>query len=80
MTIASAKLTRNHQITIPSEIRRRLKLEAGDVVQLSVEEGRVVLRATHGGWTRSTRGLGADLWRAEGGGDAVIQEERESWE
>jgi hypothetical protein len=29
--------------------------------------------------TESTRGLGADLWRGEGGG-AVIDVERESWE
>lgn len=80
MTVASAKLTRKHQITIPAEIRRRLDLAAGDVVYLTVEEGRVVLHAARGGWTESTRGLGADLWRAEGGGTAAIERERSSWE
>lgn len=79
MTISSAKLTRKHQITLPSEIRRRLDLRAGDVVYLSIEEGRVVLHAARGGWTESTRGLGADLWRSEGGAEGAIERERDSW-
>jgi AbrB family looped-hinge helix DNA binding protein len=80
MVVASAKLTSKHQITIPSEIRRWLHLEAGDVVYLTIEDGRIVLRAARGGWTESTRGLGADLWRTAGGGATVIEDERESWE
>lgn len=80
MTVASTKLTSKYQITIPAEIRRRLHLEAGDVVYLTVEESRVVLRAAQGGWTESTRGLGAEVWRAEGGAEAAIERERSSWE
>lgn len=79
MTVASTKLTSKYQITIPAEIRRRLHLEAGDVVYLTVEEGRVVLRAARGGWTESTRGLGAEVWRAEGGAEEAIERERRSW-
>ncbi|HSL81702.1 MAG TPA: AbrB/MazE/SpoVT family DNA-binding domain-containing protein [Thermoanaerobaculia bacterium] len=79
MTVASAKLTSKYQITIPAEIRRRLGLAAGDVVYLTLEEGRVVLRSARGGWTESTRGLGAEVWRAEGGGEAAIERERSSW-
>jgi AbrB family looped-hinge helix DNA binding protein len=70
VTVSSAKLTSKYQITIPAEIRRRLHLEAGDVVYLTEENGRVELQAARGGWTRSTRGLGAEVWRAEGGGEA----------
>jgi len=79
MTVSSAKLTRKHQITIPAEIRRRLDLKAGDVVYLTLEDGRAILRAARGGWTESTRGLGADVWRAEGGAEAAIERERGSW-
>lgn len=79
MTVASAKLTSKFQITIPATIRRFLGLAAGDVVYLAVEEGRVVLRSARGGWTESTRGLGAEVWRAEGGGEAAIETERISW-
>lgn len=80
MSSRSAKLTSKYQITIPSEIRRRLNLAAGDVVYLSVEEDHVVLRAAHGGWTESTRGLGAEMWRAEGGAAAALERERSSWD
>ena len=80
MAIATAKLTDKFQITIPTEVRRRLGLKAGDLVSLVEEEGRVVLRGMRGSWTESTRGLGAEVWREAGGGAAAIQAERESWE
>lgn len=80
MVVAQAKLTRKHQITIPSEVRRELNLSAGDVVYLAVKDGQVTLRGLPGGWTQSYRGLGAELWRQEGGGWQAIERERESWE
>lgn len=80
MAIATAKLTDKFQITIPSDVRRRLGLKAGDLVYLVEEEGRVVLRGMRGSWTESTRGLGADVWMEAGGGTAAIQAERDSWE
>ena len=79
MTLSTAKLTEKYQITIPSEVRRRLGLRAGDLVCLSLENDRVVLRGVRGGWTESTRGLGAEMWRKEGGA-AAIERERDSWE
>lgn len=79
MVLASAKLTEKYQITIPTEVRRRLGLQAGDLVYLSLEGDRVVLRGTRGGWTEASRGLGAEMWRKEGG-VAAIERERESWE
>src|SRR4029079_4823483 len=79
MKTASAKLTEKFQITIPTEVRRHLGLKAGDVVYLAEEGGQVVLRAARGGWTASTQGLGADLWRHEGGA-AAIEREREAWD
>jgi AbrB family looped-hinge helix DNA binding protein len=78
MNVSTAKLTEKFQITIPSEVRRRLGLRAGDLVSLSVEDDRVVLRGVRGGWTESTRGLGAEMWRREGG-VAAIERERDSW-
>ncbi|HEV7517970.1 MAG TPA: AbrB/MazE/SpoVT family DNA-binding domain-containing protein [Thermoanaerobaculia bacterium] len=80
MVLATAKLTEKFQITIPTEVRKRLVLKAGDLVYLALEEGQVVLRACPGSWTESTRGLGAEVWRSEGGGEAAIERERESWE
>lgn len=37
------KLNRSGQVTIPKEIRKTLHLKPGDVLQIVVEDGRVVL-------------------------------------
>ncbi len=79
MVVATAKLTNKFQITIPAEVRRRLRLSAGDALTLSVEGGQVTLRALKGGWTEASRGLGAELWRQAGGVEA-IEVERRSWD
>jgi AbrB family looped-hinge helix DNA binding protein len=78
MILATAKLTEKYQITVPTEVRRRLGLKAGDLVYLSLEEERVVLRSAPGGWTESSRGLGAEIWRRAGGA-AAIERQREGW-
>jgi AbrB family looped-hinge helix DNA binding protein len=80
MVLATAKLTEKFQITIPTEVRKRLGLKAGDRVYLALEGGQVVLRGAPESWTESTRGLGAELWRAAGGAEAAIERERGSWE
>ena len=79
MVYSTAKLTDKYQITIPREVRRRLGLRAGDVIYLALEGEKIVLRGARGGWTEATRGLGADLWKEEGGTEA-IERERDSWE
>jgi AbrB family looped-hinge helix DNA binding protein len=79
MTLSTAKLTEKYQITIPREVRRRLGLRAGDLVCLTLEGDQVVLRGVRGGWTESTRGLGAEMWKQEGGGAEAIERERDSW-
>ncbi|HWN43439.1 MAG TPA: AbrB/MazE/SpoVT family DNA-binding domain-containing protein [Thermoanaerobaculia bacterium] len=79
MVYSTAKLTDKYQITIPREVRRRLGLRAGDVIYLALEGEKIVLRGARGGWTEATRGLGADLWKEEGGAEA-IERERDSWE
>ncbi|MGQ0662952.1 MAG: AbrB/MazE/SpoVT family DNA-binding domain-containing protein [Pseudomonadota bacterium] len=40
----SSRLTRKYQATIPAEIRRALRLKAGDVVEFRVEGRRVSLK------------------------------------
>lgn len=44
MSIAHSKLTSQGQISIPAEIRRRLGLEAGSVIEWVDEGGRIVVR------------------------------------
>jgi AbrB family looped-hinge helix DNA binding protein len=44
MTIAHSKLTNQGQISVPSEVRKRLGLEPGSVIEWSEEGGRIVVR------------------------------------
>ncbi|HEY6324471.1 MAG TPA: AbrB/MazE/SpoVT family DNA-binding domain-containing protein [Thermoanaerobaculia bacterium] len=73
-------MTSKFQMTIPAAVRRLLGIAAGDAVILTVEEGKVILRAAKGGWTESSRGLGAGVWKRAGGGVAAVERERDSWE
>ncbi len=80
MTTTSARLTSKFQMTIPAAVRRQLGIESGDTVILTVKGGEVVLRAAKGGWTKSSRGLGAEVWKRAGGGADAVERERNSWE
>jgi AbrB family looped-hinge helix DNA binding protein len=79
MVIATAKLTEKFQITIPAAVRQQLGLKAGDAISLAMEGGQIVLRGAQGGWTESSRGLGAEMWKQVGGVEA-IERERDTWE
>jgi AbrB family looped-hinge helix DNA binding protein len=41
--MAVVKVTRNHQVSIPKEIRDALGIEEGDLVEMREEDGRAVL-------------------------------------
>ena len=41
-------VTRNYQITIPAEVRRRLGIKAGDRVVVEVEGDRIVIKKASG--------------------------------
>lgn len=80
MVVSTAKLTSKYQITIPAEVRQRLGVKEGDYVDLVDEGNQIVLKAAQGSWVERTKGLGKELWEAEGGAEAYIRRERESWE
>ncbi len=80
MRISQARLTQSHQITIPSEVRRQLQLNAGDVVYFALEGDQVVLRRLARSWTEHYRELGSEVWNQEGGGSAAIDRQRDSWQ
>ncbi len=60
--MSTTKVTRNYQVTIPSEIRRRVKVKPGDalLVEYISEEDVIKLRLPHRG-SRTTRKLGHPL-------------------
>lgn len=38
----TAKLTRNFQITIPAEVRKKLSLKEGDILAFGVKSGKII--------------------------------------
>ncbi len=38
------KVTRNYQITIPSDIRKKLGIKVGDVLIIEIEDGKAVIK------------------------------------
>lgn len=44
MEIATSKLTKKYQVTIPELILKNLELEAGDSIEFKLERGKVSLR------------------------------------
>lgn len=44
MAIAQAKLTTQNQISLPAEVRKRLGVGPGGLVEFSEEDGRIVIR------------------------------------
>jgi len=38
------KVTRNYQITIPSDIRKALGIKVGDVLVIEIEDGKAVIK------------------------------------
>ncbi len=38
------KVTRNYQITIPSDIRKKLGIRVGDVLIIEIEDGKAVIK------------------------------------
>jgi AbrB family looped-hinge helix DNA binding protein len=58
----TTKVTRNYQVTIPTEIRKRVKVKPGDalLIEYVSEEDAIRLRLPHRG-PRTTRKLGRPL-------------------
>ncbi|CAB49041.1 AbrB/MazE/SpoVT family DNA-binding domain-containing protein [Pyrococcus abyssi] len=38
------KVTRNYQITIPSDVRKKLGIKVGDVLIIEIEDGKAVIK------------------------------------
>lgn len=76
----SSRLTKKCQVTVPKDIRRALRLKAGDVVHFYIEGGKAVLRPSAESHVRALKGLGKDAWRSLGGANRFLRGERETWE
>jgi len=59
--VAASRLTSKYQATIPTEVRRVLRLKQGDVVQFEIDGERVMLRRQTASDRAYLRGLETTL-------------------
>ena len=76
----TAKLSQKYQIVIPKDVRKRMHLEAGSRLEIyPLDEKRAILAKRSSTSVQGLKGLGKDVWRAEGGAARYIKQERASW-
>jgi AbrB family looped-hinge helix DNA binding protein len=78
MAAIAVRISRRHQIKIPSIIRKELKLEAGDRLLATVRDGIIILVPERRSALDQLRGLHREIW--EGDIQTYLDEERDAWE
>jgi AbrB family looped-hinge helix DNA binding protein len=58
----SAKVSTKHQITLPSEARRKAGIEPGDRLYVEVIDDTLILRRRPAQPSQRLRGLGRSMW------------------
>ena len=70
-----ATLSSKYQIVIPSEARKRLKLKAGDRLEVVMKDGMILLFPTPKSWEKAIRGIAKGAYP-----DGYLEKERSSWD
>jgi len=79
--MTKAKLSKKYQIVIPKEVRKKMQLEVGSHVAVySIDRDHAVIAKRPKSYADALQGLGKEIWKALGGADKYIKEERASWE
>ena len=73
------KLSSKHQIVVPKAVREILKLQAGDHLLATVEDGILLLRPQPRSYTKALRGLHKDVWK-DVDVENYLELERKSWQ
>jgi AbrB family looped-hinge helix DNA binding protein len=75
----TVKVSSKHQISLPSAVRRRLGIEAGDRLTVEVLDDAMVLRRRPDRASDRMRGIGRHIWD---GVDPVdrIRDDRQAWD
>lgn len=59
----SVKVSSRHQISLPSQARQILKIEAGDRLLVDVQDGLLILMPQPDDYVRYLAGLHGELWQ-----------------
>ncbi len=74
----TVKVSGRYQISLPSEARRLLKIEAGDRLLVDVQDGMVILLPRPDDYVSYLAGLHRELWQGVDAA-AYLNEERAAW-
>ena len=75
------KLSKKSQMVVPKNVRQRLKLAPGAHVSLyPIDDNHAILVKYPEDPVKALKGLGKDVWKALGGAQKYIEQERNSWE
>jgi AbrB family looped-hinge helix DNA binding protein len=74
----TVKVSSRHQIALPSSVRSKLKIEAGDRLLVDVQDGIIILIPLPENYADALAGRHQEIW-AGVDTDAYLQQERESW-
>jgi AbrB family looped-hinge helix DNA binding protein len=58
----SVKVGTRHQITLPIEARRRLRIESGDRLSVELDGDSMILRVRASRPSERLRGMGSEFW------------------
>lgn len=75
----TVKVSSRHQISLPSQARQELNIEAGDRLLVDVQDGLLILVPQPEDYVAAMAGLHAGIWQ---GVDttAYLNEERAAWQ
>lgn len=74
------KISTKYQLVIPKEIRRRMKLTQGMIVNVElIDERYALLSKQTSNHTKTLTGLGKNIWKKLGGTEKYLRDERTAW-
>lgn len=76
--MARVRVSRKFQIAVPSEIRRSLKIQAGDTLIIDVQGEHAVLLREPDDWAEKSFGLHKEVWQ-DLDTDDYVRRERQAW-
>lgn len=76
--MARVRVSQKFQIAVPSEVRRKLGIRAGDTLIIDVRGEHAVLLREPEDWAEKFHGLHREVW-TDVDIDEYIRDEREAW-
>jgi AbrB family looped-hinge helix DNA binding protein len=73
------KVSKKHQIAVPSEVRKQLGIKSGDELLVEVRGGYAVLLPEPHNYSQHLRGLHREVWEGVDPQD-YVRREREAWQ